>query len=147
MPRPALEKIELRLIRLPVPEATTTPCPLWLRLLPLKAMMFPAPTAAPPTVLSDELLIRMPYCPLPTSSVPRRSVPMRLPCTRVWFESGLAIRMPCCWLPEMTFWESAAVPPMVHWGASRTTPLYRFPTVFDHTELVPIRLPRTTLPD
>ena len=73
IPNPALEKIELSRISLPVPAvaSTSTPMP------EENAMVLPAPAAVPPIVLLDEPPSIWIALPLPSASEPVMSVPIR----------------------------------------------------------------------
>src|SRR5262245_30051814 len=80
MPRPLLEKIELERMALPVPPTLVTPRPL---AEVLKAIVLPAPAAAPPIVLPrTPAAIVTPGPALPRPLARAELVPMRLPCTR-----------------------------------------------------------------
>ena len=113
IPRGLFEKIELPRMLLPVPESTSTP------LIPLKAMVLPAPEAVPPMVLLllAPLKIATPFKPLPSATVPVLSVPMRLPWMRLSVEllrkKKLSRIMPRRPLPEITLPAPGSVPPMV----------------------------------
>ena len=72
MPRPAFLKMELRRMALPVPEILT-PCPFNPSVLPLNAMVLPAPSSVPPTKVYDASWIPTPCLPLPRGHFPSAS--------------------------------------------------------------------------
>src|SRR5665213_3668164 len=111
----------------------------------------PAGVAAPPTVLLFESNIATPCRPLARGLSPAEVVPMRFP-TKVLPEEPDEICTPSLAFAEMTLpgvgAAAVGVPPMVFVEApNSSTPFSPFARAAKPVKLVPIRLPRTLLPD
>jgi hypothetical protein len=132
---------------------------LWPRaipLAPLPEMILRAPGAVPPIVLPDALLMSTPPALLlegempglfGTGAIPLASVPMKLPCTRLFVAPLLAIRMPPPSSPEMTLPAPCVVPPIVLSEESWTSrPVPAVPTSRVRVASGPRKLPSIRLP-
>jgi hypothetical protein len=117
----------------------------------LPEMTFPAPGSAPPMVLEDELLMKMPV-PLPMATLPDLSVPISLPSTVLFDVPAPVISTPAVELPEMTLPAAGVASPPVSGSrppivlpeelCSINTPIV-FPKGAVPVSFVPMKLPIT----
>ena len=110
--------------------------------LPLKAIVLPSVTSAPPTVELLPPLMKTPAPPLPRLSRPPESVPIEFPSMSVL--AAVRSEMPAPALPAMMLREPVKVvgPPI--WfrvPLSTSTPLLPLPRAARPIELVPMKLP------
>ena len=141
-----LSKIELAWIVLETPDVMLTPIPA------LKAMVLPSPGAVPPMRFDDaSSSMRTPSTSLLNTTLPVRSVPMKLPCTELLCASLLSpraeLRCTPSSFPEMTLPAPAAGPPMVFQGASTRIPSTALPRSVTPSIAVPMKLPSIRFPD